>query len=1179
MSQLIGDRYSPQFELPQIDLCDAWAAQDQRSQSGDLVRLYLIPTSRAIPVIHNLLQKRAAELSRFSHPANLPLLDFGYDGANNCYFFVQAFAGAPERKAQLRLNQYLSNATLPWSLNLLQSLAAFMNDLHARGIAHGHLRSSGVRVNADTCEIEVAHTGLAGFVELLDLDGYQAQTFEEMAADDLDGFGGIVVELVCGQVDSEVEAVNEAIKNVPLPLRKDMVLLTGQWDGGRLSDFAAVSRTLQRMRRTLAAEDVYYLDVTNSAAERLHELGFIQEPEYYTARNWVNKEFARDVFGWSEPSRDGEGTVYRLTTSQMRLFCRPDRNSTPPSLLRIVAAHLVDPSTLTVDRERGLPIKAKLEAIHYEQVPETADITPLLQEIDAHVERAAQVRQSELQDKNRFQQWETLLAKQKHLLRAVRLPYIGWDETEGGTTLTVTLSISPDENKQDFSEDDVLCLTGKDDRQRPAGYLEDLTGNILKIGLTRNVFTDDFKGRGAVTIDNRQVEAVLCRQMTAMKKLRFRETVNPNLLDLLSDYGGLRIDNPSAVDFWFQSELDRSQKRAVQRALATRDLFLIQGPPGTGKTSVIAEMVLQIIEEESQARILISSQSNVAVNHALSKILEVRPGLSDVVVRVGREEKAGSAEDLLLDRQLQAWGDRVVERSHVHLAKLEREAAGPEGLTDVLGLLAETEQAFEQRRLRSEALTEARKELSELDAAYADLERALARTDELRQQAEGILAAAAPEDQRLRETIRSFQQEYLDWASAFLRQANEVSSLSFQRSESAAAVEAIENEIASLDSKIEEGVGGVNRFLETEFVTFKSTPDEQRKFLEEQYSGQQEEMARLGRIKRLVADWTQRVGRNRRDFETAYLGRCKVVGATCIGVAARGAISDLEFDWVIVDEAGRATHPELLVPMVRGRKIVLVGDHRQLPPIIGRDLDEALQQTDGIRRQTLETSLFQEIIEGVEERQNVRLPLTVQYRMHPGIGSLIGDCFYRDVDLENGTVAEERDHGLDWCSWPVVWYSTEKLPHHQEVKADYSRQNQAEIEVILKLLEQMNKTYTQNGMTGKTVGVITGYLAQKAAVRQQVLARQDRWSHLRQVEVNTVDAYQGRERDIIIYSVVRSNPKGLIGFLADFRRLNVALSRARELLIIVGDTGVEYAKVPGGRDNPFYNIMTLLKKL
>lgn len=157
-----------------------------------------------------------------------------------------------------------------------------------------------------------------------------------------------------------------------------------------------------------------------------------------------------------------------------------------------------------------------------------------------------------------------------------------------------------------------------------------------------------------------------------------------------------------------------------------------------------------------------------------------------------------------------------------------------------------------------------------------------------------------------------------------------------------------------------------------------------------------------------------------------------------------------------------------------------------------------------------------------------------------------------------------------------MWYSTKRLPKHEEAVSGHSRLNQAEVDGVIALLDRIEAAYTSSKVYDKTIGVITGYLAQKAALRQRIAARKDRWLHIQDIEVNTVDAYQGRERDIIIYSVVRSNPKAKIGFLRDERRLNVALSRARELLIIIGDEDIEFADVRGG--NPFHVVINHIRK-
>ena len=565
----------------------------------------------------------------------------------------------------------------------------------------------------------------------------------------------------------------------------------------------------------------------------------------------------------------------------------------------------------------------------------------------------------------------------------------------------------------------------------------------------------------------------------------------------------------------------------------------------------------------------------MAVNHALTRIVTLRPEIASLVVRAGREDKAAGTANLLLDRQLQCWGKEVLDRSDAHMAEWQSRVSGSKGLADALAILAESSGLSQARGERQQDQAKARQALSAIVGVYGMLEQALAATASLRQQADGLVSKAAPGDDRLTKTLRSFQDDYLGWVDGFLMQADRVAGLSQKRVEALESVRRHEAEIERISKQVASGIELVNGFLRKEFQKEFGALAEQQAFLSHRFAAQREDMERLGRAQRLLEDWRQRVGKDLEGFSSAYLSQCRVVGATCIGVAAKGDVGEMDFDWVIVDEAGRATHPELLVPLVRGRRIVLVGDHRQLPPTIDSALENAMAGVEGLDRRDLETSLFQELM-GSQIPDCLKLALDVQYRMHPAIGGLIANAFYGGTDrLKPGVDAGDRVHGLTWVTRPVLWYSTKRLKNHDEVEAGLSRCNEAEMDVILHLLDKMEASYASGGDELKTVGIVTGYLAQKAALRQRVDARRKQWPHLPEIEVDTVDAYQGRERDIIIYSVVRSNPEGKIGFLRDDRRLNVALSRARDLLIIVGNEDVELANVRGS--NPFYSVIQYIR--
>lgn len=846
----------------------------------------------------------------------------------------------------------------------------------------------------------------------------------------------------------------------------------------------------------------------------------------------------------------------------------PDNRTTPPTHIVVLGVSLAEPSDLVQDAEMGLLIPHKLEATSIDRMSKKSSITSLLSVIDKHVLTTTSHSQTEVEQKNSLRIWDALLEAQQSQLQNFRLNYVGFEIADNGATLLVHLSSPTEATRVELSQDSLLQMTNSDGQQVVAGYFEDLGGTILKIGLARNVDVGTLKDKGVLTLDNAQVGAVIKRQREAVKRLRYGETAHPRLAQLLIQPSNITIGNATEVDCWFQDSLDSTQRRAVRRSLAAEDMFAIQGPPGTGKTAIIAELVLQILNRDPQARILIASQSNVAVNHALSGIVKLQPTLEENIVRIGREEKAGRIEHLLMDRQLQAWREQVVQRSDQYLVDLQSRAQGSEELQTAYGYLSECQKLEVDLAGLFQELPVAQIRLAQIEEEYRKIEELLDQKTALRGQIEQLARGVHAQDSRLDNILQVFEREIIDWARQFLTDAREITQLSAQRIESIASVDRIQTRIKELQDDIElrrmETQDIIKRLLGRDVAEL---PDQQR-LLDTHFAAQRDEVRRLGQLQSVIGEWKKLFGKDVTGFIPTYLARCRVVGATCMGIAASGYVGEMMFDWVIIDEAGRATHPEILVPMVRGRRIVLVGDHRQLPPIIGQDLITVIKDLDEeVDKRDLENTLFQEIVEQV--KPGVKVQLDVQYRMHTAIARLISNCFY-EGELKSAQTTEKKHHLLDWSSRPVIWQSTQTLPHPEERRVGSSFRNETEIEVVIRLLERMNESYGGMALAEpKTIGVIAGYSAQKAAIRQRVDART--WSSAIAIEVDTVDAYQGRERDVIIYSVVRSNNENKIGFLRDERRLNVALSRACELLIIVGDERVEFADVRG--NNPFRAVL------
>ena len=328
-------------------------------------------------------------------------------------------------------------------------------------------------------------------------------------------------------------------------------------------------------------------------------------------------------------------------------------------------------------------------------------------------------------------------------------------------------------------------------------------------------------------------------------------------------------------------------------------------------------------------------------------------------------------------------------------------------------------------------------------------------------------------------------------------------------------------------------------------------------------------------------------------YQSIYINACNVVGISCTDNMR--TLTDKgykEFDVVIIDEVSKATPPELLIPLMKGKKAILVGDHRQLPPMfneheksykeIVNSLDEAneeirdLMTVDNFRRfkNMVTASLFKSYFESADP--SIKHSLLTQYRMHSDIMNVI-NRFYENHLNSGYNLQEEnekKDHGLtirglDGTTFIMpnkhaYWIDSSKLPDgtdFYESRPEYSTstENLLECYIIVELLKKMANEYTQKGYSKekpKTVGVISFYQIQVNRLKN--MFKQERknfdFSSL-QIDINTVDRFQGKEKEIVITSLVRntkSTKRREDSHIAAFERINVAFSRAQEMLVIVG---------------------------
>lgn len=312
-------------------------------------------------------------------------------------------------------------------------------------------------------------------------------------------------------------------------------------------------------------------------------------------------------------------------------------------------------------------------------------------------------------------------------------------------------------------------------------------------------------------------------------------------------------------------------------------------------------------------------------------------------------------------------------------------------------------------------------------------------------------------------------------------------------------------------------------------------------------------------VRRRSEQWHQKTDRLRSRAQELEIrinndifASAHVIASTLVG-SASSILTGMKFATVFVDEAAQALEAACWIPLRRASRIILAGDHCQLPPTV-----KALEAAKG----GLGRSMMERIARTHPECVTL---LSIQYRMHRDIMRFSSDWFYRGAVI---AAPEVENRGILDLDIPVSWIDTAALQDDSGDDSDpdlifrealagdtFGRVNKAEARLTLQTLRLYFERIGRPRILDERidVGLISPYRAQVRYIRS--LIRREPWTkpfrHL--ISVNTVDGFQGQERDVIIISLVRNNDSRQIGFLRDLRRINVAMTRARMKLIIIGD--------------------------
>jgi serine/threonine protein kinase len=618
--------------------------------------------------------------------------------------------------------------------------------------------------------------------------------------------------------------------------------------------------------------------------------------------------------------------------------------------------------------------------------------------------------------------------------------------------------------------------------------------------------------------------ASLSRRLAAVERILDGRSVVGNLADYFQpgesqpDPVQYREPTDEALDAYTLEDrsLNASQREAFKRAVSSGPLSLLQGPPGTGKTWFIACLLHYLVTKESARRILVVSQAHEAVNNALEKALELfqAKGMALNAVRLGFETSVS---------------DTV---KHLHSGALE--------------------QSYRER----------------FKAEYKERVVRLAKDIGL-----------SPE----------FAAEVVSLHTTLGHLANQIGSLDGDLDESEPKDAASENKFVNARTRRARLLETFEDICRSKYgyeLGQKSVGEVVDELLDQiQSSHGVDSPQAIRRLKDLLAlsdDWLRTLGEPSANF-AEFLARSRtIVAGTLVGIGRRAAgVVQNFYDWVIIDEAARATPSELAVAMQAGRRILLVGDHKQLPPNFSEEVRERVAARLGVSQSS---EAFHSDFERLFDSQYGRkagASFQVQYRMAPAIGQLVSRSFYEKLETGRGKSTLLADDQPPRLREELVWVDTAPMGNRARENTspdDKDCWNEGEANVVMGIVRQLlkNPRLVEKLCFGLApgepfMGIICMYSKQRDLLNR--MKSQAHWIPTdlkRLIKVDTVDAYQGKENRLIIVSTVRNNPQQYPGFLRLPNRVNVALSRAMEKLIIVGSTRMWRGK---NRELPFGKVL------